>query len=251
MDTKYWGPSGWKLLHLIAAANKDPSESKKHCLYSFFSSLPYVLPCKYCRMSLSEYIIEHPIDLDNLPRWLYKIHNCVNAKLRGQHLKVAADPPFKEVNMYYNDMFDAGCTKTNFVGWEFLFSIAENHPYSVQSITGIPITGCPELGPSAALLERNRWNLLKPKERLAFVLQFWKSLPNVLPYPEWKAIWNSCETDWSTRKSSLKTLWGVRCKMETEMKSTFASLCQELKAHRSGCGASRRAKTCRKKRTRV
>jgi hypothetical protein len=241
MDTKYWGPSGWKLLHLIAAGNPP-----QRCANAFFSSLPYVLPCKYCRASLSEYILDSPIDTDNLPKWLYKIHNCVNAKLRAQKLKVQPDPTFKEVDAYYNELLDAGCTKTKFIGWEFLFSVAENHPYSRQSITGKPIAGCPEH--VADLLEKNRWNLLTPEERQPLVLQFWESLPRVLPYPEWRAVWNDCEKDWSTRKSTLKTLWAIRCKMDAKT-STFASLCNELKSHRSGCGSSHRAKTCRKKRT--
>jgi hypothetical protein len=255
MDTKYWGPGGWILLHSISFA---PNQDRKH-LIAFFSTLPYVLPCKYCRASLSEYMKRYPLeDVDNEPhafgKWLWKIHNCVNAKLRGQRLRVEPDPSFSEVKALYLEKAKATCTKTIFHGWEFLFSIIENHPYSKQSRVGKPIQGAPEDIEGLDPLEKNRWNMLSCDERLPYVLKFWKTLPSVLPFPEWKKIWNSCETDWSTRVSALKTLWSIRCRFERELEllnyTTFHSLCKELRAHRSGCSASKRAKTCRKKRVR-
>lgn len=253
MDTKYWGPGGWVLLHMISFS---PTSNKKD-LYDFFSSLPYVLPCKYCRASLSEYVSEYPLEeaikTDALGNWLWKIHNCVNAKLRGQRLKVEPDPPFSKVKKLYEERLQASCTKTEFPGWEFLFSIVENHPHSRLSIGGKPIQNCPEPTTVNDPLEKNKWNLMCAEERLPFVLQFWKSLPKVLPYPEWRAIWNQCEPDWSSRKSSLKSLWSIRCRMEKELEllnsTDFYTLCKELRTHRSGCSKSKRAKTCRKKRS--
>jgi hypothetical protein len=59
MDTKYWGPGGWVLLHMISFS---PTTSNKKDLFDFFSSLPYVLPCKYCRASLSEYVREYSLE---------------------------------------------------------------------------------------------------------------------------------------------------------------------------------------------
>lgn len=253
MDTKYWGPGGWKLLHTISFAYSSPTADEKLCLNAFFSSLPYVLPCKYCRASLSEYIIEHPLTaaLESkapfaLAKWLWTIHNCVNAKLRSQKLHVEHDPPFQNVKQIYTKELNS-----EFYGWEFLFSIVENHPYSRQSITGKPIKDCPHPDhlKQATLLEKNRWNALSPDERLPLVLQFWNSLPKVLPNKKWREIWNSVEKDWSSRKTALKTLWKIKCKIDAESNSkTFDGLCRELRMHRSGCGASLRAKTCRKKR---
>jgi hypothetical protein len=249
MDTKYWGPSGWVLLHTISFSKQDDSE-----ITAFFSSLPYVLPCKYCRASLSEYmtenVLEDAVKAKTVPKWLYIIHNCVNAKLRGQHLRVDDDPPFSKVNKLYSERLNASCTKTNFDGWEFLFSIVENHPLARLSTSGKPIHGAPETASDP--LEKNRWNLLTAEERMPYFLQFWEALPKVLPFPEWKKIWNSCPSDWSTRKSSLKSLWAIRCKMERELEllnsTDFYTLCKELQKHRSGCGKSKRAKTCRKRR---
>jgi hypothetical protein len=245
MDTKYWGPGGWVLLHSITFASLPLKD-----VHAFFSTLPYVLPCKYCRASLSEYMLKYPLD-SNPSKWLWKIHNCVNAKLRSQKLQVSPDPPFSEVKTIYEERAKAPCTKTTFNGWEFLFSVVENHPYSRQSLVGKPIQGAPEgiVDP----LEKNRWNLLSAEERYPFAMQFWELLPKVLPFPEWKTIWNECPTNWTTRRDALKTLWSIRCRMERELEllnsTDFYSLCKELRAHRSGCSSSKRAKTCRKKRS--
>lgn len=260
MDTKYWGPSGWKFLHLITFAKKTntPQESKN--LECFFSTLPYVLPCKFCRSSLSEYLETNPVSsgLESsepyaFAKWLWKIHNSVNRKLRGQHLHVLPDPPFQIVKKLYTEKFAAGCTRTIFEGWEFLFSIIENHPFSKQSLAGRPIEGAPQTFSSKE--EQVRWNTLPPEDRYEMFQQFWRCLPAVLPYKEWTAIWLTAEktADWSTRKSSLKSLWAIRCAMERELKllnrTDYSSLCSELRTHRSGCSKSVRAKTCRKGRS--
>ena len=249
MDTKYWGPGGWVLLHTISFA--EPSSKKD--LTTFFESLPYILPCKYCRASLSEYVVENPFDVSNPGKWLYTIHNCVNAKLKGQGLKVEADPPFSKVKALYNERLAASCTKTKFDGWEFLFSVVENHPLSRLSTTGKPIQNSPEPLTLKNSLDKNKYNLLTAEERMPQFLNFWDALPKVLPFHEWRKIWNMCETDWSTRKSSLKSLWAIRCKMERELEllnsTDFYTLCKELQKHRSGCAKSKRAITCRKKRT--
>jgi hypothetical protein len=244
MDTRFWGPSAWRLLHLIAAAEHGGHGNLK----TFFGSLPYVLPCKYCRYSLTDYIDELPITFP-LDRWLWQIHNKVNDKLRSQNLHVEPDPPFATVRKLYGQRLGAGCTRTEFEGWEFLFSIVENHPFSRGALTGTPLPNAPDTVHTCK--ERNRWNMCSPQERFERYKEFWETLPSVLPFPEWKQIWNSCSTDWSDRQTALKTLWGIRCRMEKELqllnKTTFSSLCKTLRQHRSGCNKAKRAKTCRKK----
>jgi hypothetical protein len=258
MDTKYWGPSGWKLLHLITfARGTNPSEEDRRDLHGFFTTLPYVLPCKYCRSSLTEYMAKNSLDsaLENgtLAKWLWTIHNEVNGKLRGQRLHVEDNPSFSSVKKIYTERAAAPCTRTKFEGWEFLFSIVENHPFSRQALHGSGMPGADDLGADATTEERNRLYALKPEERLEQFQQFWKFLPRVLPYKEWRTTWEACETDWTSRASSLKTLWSIRCRMESALKllnqTDYSSLCKELRTHRSGCNKSVRAKTCRKKRT--
>ena len=168
MDTKFWGPSGWKLLHLITFAKAEPTHQEVADLKCFFSTLPYILPCKFCRKSLSEYMVKLPLE-DALKgggpyaiaKWLWKIHNSVNSKLREQKLLKESDPPFASVKKLYTAKFEAGCTRTNFEGWEFLFSVVENHPFSKQSIGGIPIKDAPDHIDPDDHLELNRWNKLQ------------------------------------------------------------------------------------------
>jgi hypothetical protein len=256
MDTKYWGPSGWKLLHTITFAHPSPTGQKKAILKRFFQSLPFVLPCKYCRASLTEYMEALPVEnaLESaapyaLARWLWKIHNCVNDKLRKQHLTIEDDPSFEDVKRFYLERMALSCSMSKFEGWEFLFSVAENHPYSKQSLTGKPMKDFPgkEHLAKASIADKNRWNVLTPEERLVYTHDFWTALPELLPYKEWRSIWESSTEDWSSRKTSLQTLWKKRCNLEEKVR-TYASLCQELRAHRSGCSKSIRAKTCRKRR---
>lgn len=258
MDTKYWGPSGWKLLHLITIAHEFPTAAQSSALKCFFSTLPYILPCKFCRKSLSEYVVEFPLEdaLNSkapyaVAKWLWEIHNCVNSKLREQKLLTDPDPPFASVKKLYITKFAAGCTRTNFEGWEFLFSIVENHPYSKQSMSGIPIKDAPEDINPTDHLELNRWNKLPKEIRMKYAEQFWRCLPTVLPYPEWQKVWTGCVSDWSSRQTAMKSLWGIRCAMESSLqlmnKTNYYSLCKQLRTYRSGCAKSARARTCRKK----
>ena len=252
MDTRYWGPSGWRLLHLISFSKTvDPKN-----VNAFFWTIPYILPCKYCRKSFSENIAKDPIDsADDAAKWLWRMHNKVNDKLRSQHLYrgEGPDPSFKAVQKVYEERLASGCSRTNFEGWEFLFCVAEAHPLSRQLRTSIPIQGHPAIETITDPLERNRWNVMEPEERLVYYTQFWKLLPTVLPFPEWTAAWKEASSlnSATCRKDCLKGLWGIRRHMEKELdllnSTTYVGLCRELKAHRSGCGKSVRGKTCRKK----
>ena len=254
MDTRYWGPSGWRLLHLISFAATSKN-NKQIC--AFFRTIPYILPCKYCRQSFSEYIANDPIECstDSLPKWLWRMHNDVNAKLRRQHLHAEPDPTFKAVKDIYTERLATGCTRTTFEGWEFLFSVAEAHPLSREGKTSTPIHGHPAPETITDPLERNRWNLMEPEERLVYYRQFWELLPRALPFPEWTTIWEAAEGDTGCRKLCLKYLWNIRRTMETKLellnRTTYNSLCKELQYYRSGCAKAVRGKTCRKKRSKA
>lgn len=246
MDTRYWGPSGWRLLHTIAHSNRA-NKSRV-----FWETLPYVLPCKFCRASLTDYYELHPIPKaqSEFPEWLYTIHNLVNKKLRDQRQHSEPDPPFTEVKERYEQLLTQGCSKTSFPGWDFLFSIADNHPDSSPSK---PMPDTPTVLPKS-LKERNKYNLLTPKERKQQLTRFWSSLPDVLPFDEWRALWKthagSITKATRNRRSALCWLWSVRCGLEKGLaqisKDTFYGLCKEVRTHRSGCSTSTRAKTCRK-----
>jgi len=246
MDTRYWGPSGWRLLHMIAHSNRAASN------HTFWDTLPYVLPCKFCRTSLTTYYEQHPIPTkqEDFPEWLYKIHNLVNQKLRDQGQHLDPNPPFAAVKEQYDQMLEQGCSKTTFPGWDFVFSIADNHPDSSPSK---PMPDTPK-NPPTSLKEKNRYNLLTPKERKAQLKKFWSTLPDVLPFEEWRTLWKknagSILKATQNRRSALCWLWRIRCGLDEGLsqirKETFHGLCKHVATHRSGCSKSTRAKTCRK-----
>ena len=103
MDTKFWGPSGWELLHLITFEKGYLSKKKE-----LFSTLPFILPCKYCRESALKFMNEDPLT-NNLALWLYEFHNKVNKKLELQGLNPQPSPGFMKVMEIYhhqNPIFD-------------------------------------------------------------------------------------------------------------------------------------------------
>ena len=245
MDTRYWGPSGWRLLHLIAAS---PNAAKNN---TFWEMIPYILPCKFCRASLTEYYIQHPIPkkASQFPAWMYTIHNCVNDKLREQCKTTPPNPPEEEVIDYYENYYNQGCSRTIFPGWRFLFSIADNHPHSSPSK---PMPDAPTTIPTS-MEERNRYNLLTQVQRIACLEKFWKSVPDVLPFEEWTQSWKTHQGPMykavQHRKSALSWLWKIRCGLESDLEhlgeTNFHGLCKEVAKYRSGCSTSKRAKTCR------
>jgi hypothetical protein len=258
MDTRFWGPSGWRLLHLISFTY-EPSQSKE--VKEFFELLPYVLPCKFCRASLTEYLRAEPIEpalksQKELTKWVYRIHNMVNEKLRGQNLIHESNPSFASVKKVYEERVKEGCVRTAFEGWDFLFSIAENHPYAIHGST--PMPDAPPEDEVKGDAERNRWNYMTAKERIPYYMKFWKVVGQVLPFEEWREAWNGCEPRYNKikkgAKAAKKELWRIRCclekKLELVNQEKFESVCKKLNEHKSGCNKTRKAKTCRRFSTR-
>lgn len=120
MDTRYWGPSGWQLFHLIAFRSAHPED--------VLLQMKDVLPCKFCRASTTEFVHTHPLRGDPA-RWLYEIHNMVNHKLRSQCkddpnvINPGEDPSFESIKDHYMKL-----KPTEIPGRDFLFSIAVNYP---------------------------------------------------------------------------------------------------------------------------
>ncbi|NDB84676.1 MAG: hypothetical protein EB127_18525, partial [Alphaproteobacteria bacterium] len=120
MDTRYWGPSGWELFHLIAFKSENPEK--------ILGMMKDVLPCKFCRESTAQYTEELPLKGDP-GKWLYDIHNKVNQKLRSQCMNdpqvinPGPDPSFDEIKKRYESL-----KPSKVPGRDFLFSIAANYP---------------------------------------------------------------------------------------------------------------------------
>ncbi len=256
MDTRFWGPSGWRLLHLVAFAAPDLPQA---ALRTFFEKLPYVLPCKFCRASLTDYMAADPIPTaaKDYAQWLYRIHNRVNGKLRDQKLLEVPDPKWDEIKKQYTEWLKAPCTKRRLIGWDFLFSVAYTTP--CPAVPTAPMAGAP---PPAALKThalKNRWAVISREERLPHMAAWWRSLPQVLPFKEWRDAWARvvpvAPSLQRGRKAITAWLYAAEKAMCAALKEdlphdSFTGLCAELSTFSSGCGKrSKRAKTCRSKKS--
>ena len=260
MDTRFWGPSGWRFLHQITFAY-DPKTQKTE-IRTLFENLPFVLPCKFCRAHLTQHMKKESLESalqskETLSKWLYEIHNRVNSKLRSQGIPTEPDPMFSAVHTFYEQNLSYGCTQTFFPGWEFLFSIAETNPLSKESKAAGPLPNAPPRSPGMTDEELNEYNLLTPRERYDHYKLFWRSIATCLPFEEWRTLWKGLEkthqmaSALSQRSTLVRSLWKVRCDMETQFKlqntTKFGDLCTVLSYHRSNCGTSKKSVTCRRK----
>lgn len=135
MDTRFWGPSGWQFYHAIAYAYPDaPDPTTRERYELFFGSIKDVLPCKFCRESTTKFMSEEPPKFDSkrtLTKWMYDLHNKVNAKLRGQckeDPKVICPPPdptLSKVDEIYSQLLALEPTAP--LGLDFLFCLAYNY----------------------------------------------------------------------------------------------------------------------------
>jgi len=246
MDTRFWGPAGWKLLHHATFTCKD----KEACV-AFFETIPYILPCKYCRTSLTDFYKEHPINESNLVKWMYLIHNCVNNKLKAQNLNPKSNPTLNQVvTMYHTWISESRPLHRLSTFWDFLFAVAYNHPKEA-SRKSKPMPDCPpEAHTCADPCVRNKWNTLDPKTRMEWYAQFWDLLPVALGpelEPLWSAALDKTRPDLSCRKSVVAWLWRQRCAMDPEFKDPYTSVCKTIASYSSDCGAKKKAKTCRKR----
>ena len=256
MDTRFWGPSGWRLLHLTVEA---PLGSRsEEAVHELFTLLPFVLPCKFCRYSLSEYYKDRPIPIqfEKKRHWLYKIHNNVNAKLRSQNLSVVADPTYKEVHELYSKWALQPCASTQILGWDFLFSIANTTPS--KSSKSSPLENAPiDLDTPT---QRNTWNTMNYKERIPYIQKWWDLIHTILPFEPWRDAWTAAELKLGKapvkkgRKAVLAWLYTMekticRHMAEEAPHDSFNGLCKEVSTFSSGCGTktSSRIKTCRAK----
>ena len=92
--TKIWGPPAWKFLHSVTFGYPiKPTVEKKEKYRQFFTSVGDILPCGACRDSYIKFINEDGTKLtdkvmdnrESLSKWLYKIHNKVNKKLKYEY----------------------------------------------------------------------------------------------------------------------------------------------------------------------
>ncbi len=88
MLTTVWGPSMWHFLHTMSFNYPvEPTSDQKRQYMDFILNLRNVLPCKYCRMNLTNNLATRPIRMchmksrDTFSRFVYELHETVNKML--------------------------------------------------------------------------------------------------------------------------------------------------------------------------
>ena len=216
IDTRYFGPSAWQLFHLIAFKSDHPDD--------ILNSMKDILPCRFCRESTTQFVKEHPLRGDP-GRWLYDLHNRVNAKLRAQSkddptvVDPGRDPAFDEVKRKYAEM------KPNAVpGRDFLFSIAYNYPEHPE--------------PQDMATQRTFLH------QLAQVYPFQKLQKIVAEHVE------GCEPELTSRKTYMKWMYSLLKDLSAEVGQdipSFKGYAHHVAYYKSGCSKKTyHGKTCRK-----
>ena len=90
MLTTVWGPSMWHFLHTMSFNFPvSPTPEQKQHYMEFILNLRNILPCKYCRMNLTNNLATRPLKMchmesrDTFSRFVYDLHETVN-KLLGK-----------------------------------------------------------------------------------------------------------------------------------------------------------------------
>jgi len=216
MDTRYWGPSAWQLFHLIAFRSEHPDD--------VLNDMKDVLPCKFCRESTTQFVKENPLRGDP-GKWLYDIHNMVNAKLRKQAkedptvVDPGEDPSFESVKKRYMEM-----KPTAVPGRDFLFAIASNYPDE------------PEL------------------HQMSTQRQFLHHLADSYPFLKFRRVFDKYleehEAELASRKDYMKWMYGLLQELSHVAGAklpTFKGYAHSVSYYKSGCSKKTyHGKTCRK-----
>ena len=233
MDTKFWGPSGWKLLHYITECYPlKPSLKQQGDITTFFNVIGEVLPCKYCRESFKEYISKKPIEKncesrEKLCKWMYDIHNMVSNKLRKQGLLKDKNPKYKLIrNRYKAYKKDPGFKAGN-EGMNFISCVAFNYPMKQKC------ERCKKLYYELFFI-----TLLKVIPDQNFKKYFTLQTNQI---PIIKAL--------ECRNILKKWMYEFICKYKSNSIKSYQSYCKKIEYNRaSGCEKkNHKGKTCRKK----
>lgn len=114
VDPAVWGPGGWHILHRLSMHIRRAEEGKE-----LYMTLPRILPCPKCQASIAHHmskILPFPSNRRDIPFWVCKLHNMVNAALR----KDIAELTVKEIQERFKTP-DAS-------EWVFVYSMVEAHP---------------------------------------------------------------------------------------------------------------------------
>ena len=94
MQTNIWGPAMWHYLHTMSFNYPvEPTAENKKYYRDFVYNLRNVLPCKYCRINLTNNLKKKPLlmcnmkNRDTFSRYIYELHETINKMLnKKSHL---------------------------------------------------------------------------------------------------------------------------------------------------------------------
>jgi len=88
MLTNVWGPAMWHYLHTMSFNYPvNPTHQDKIHYKDFVYNLQYVLPCKYCRMNLTNNFKKKPLQMcdmknrETFSKYIYELHETINKML--------------------------------------------------------------------------------------------------------------------------------------------------------------------------
>jgi hypothetical protein len=88
MLTTVWGPAMWHYLHTMSFNYPvNPTLQDKKHYKDFVYNLRYVLPCKYCRINLTNNLKKKPLLMCHMAsratfsRYIYELHELINKML--------------------------------------------------------------------------------------------------------------------------------------------------------------------------
>jgi len=86
--TSVWGPGLWHFLHVMSFNYPvKPTKNQKKYYKEFIYNLHHILPCKYCRINLSNNFKKFPLKNEifenrhSFSRYIYNLHEVVNKLL--------------------------------------------------------------------------------------------------------------------------------------------------------------------------
>ena len=114
MLTTVWGPAMWHYLHTMSFNYPvNPSMKDKKHYKEFVYDLRYVLPCKYCRINLTNNLKKKPLSTCHMAsratfsRYIYELHELVNKMLNKK-----SQLSYCDVRERY-EHFRSRCTEEN------------------------------------------------------------------------------------------------------------------------------------------
>lgn len=88
MLTSTWGPAAWHFIHMLSFNYPvNPSSKDKQYYRDFIYNLRNVLPCKYCRINLTNNLKQKPLLMCHMKnratfsKYIYELHELVNKML--------------------------------------------------------------------------------------------------------------------------------------------------------------------------